>query len=437
MARWKLGVLLFFLLGLALLALARFYFSGRILPGVAVAGRPVGGMDLERARKVITELAAEVENRQVSLRLGEQVLASTPGALGLEVDVEATLARAYALGRQGPLVKRLVLLSARKRRVEPVTHLDQQRLQAGLERLGGAWRREPADARIEIGAGGQPRLVPAVTGWQVDAAILKSRLEEATTGQTIDIPLNRLEPRLTTAELAARRITRQVASFTTLFDPAEADRTHNIRLAAGTLDGLWLPPGGEFSFNRTVGPRTPDRGYRDALVVEEGNFVPGTGGGVCQVSSTLYNVALLAGLTITERQPHGLPITYVPPGRDATVAYGLIDLKFRNDTPYWYLLKTGVEAGKLTMAFYAADEAPRAEVTSQVLETIPPLEEIEWEPDWPPGRVELKREGKPGFRTQVIRIIYQDDKKGQPEVVSRDLYPPQPRIIRKGGQGGR
>ncbi len=433
MARWKLGLLLFFLLGLALLALARFYFSGRILPGVFVAGRPVGGMDLGRARKVMTELAAEVENRQVSLHLGEQVRASTPGALGLEVDVEATLARAYALGRQGSLAKRLALLSAPKRRIEPVTRLDQQRLQAELERLGGAWRKEPADARIEIDAAGRPRLVPAVTGWQVDAGILKSRLEKATTGQIIAIPLNRLEPRLTTAELAARRITRQVASFTTLFNPSEGDRAHNIRLAAGTLDGLWLPPGGEFSFNQTVGPRTPDRGYRDALVIEEGNFVPGTGGGVCQVSSTLYNVALLAGLTITERQPHGLPITYVPPGRDATVAYGLIDLKIRNDTPYWYLLKTGVEAGKLTMAFYAADEAPRAEVTSHVLETIPPPEKIEWEPSWPPGRVEVKREGKPGFRTQVLRTIYRGDGKGQPEVVSLDLYPPQPRIIRKGG----
>lgn len=433
MARRKLGLLSGALLGLILLALVRFYFSGRMLPGVTVAGRPVGGMDLGRARKEICDLAADLEKCRVTLRLGEQVVASTPGALGLEVDVEATLARAYALGRQGPLLERLALLSARERRVEPVTRLDQQRLMAGLESLGGAWRKEPADARIEIDAAGRPRLVPAVTGWQVDAGILKSRLENAVSGQVIDIPLISLEPRLTTAELAARRITRQVASFTTLFNPAEADRTHNIRLAAGSLDGLWLPPGGEFSFNRTVGPRTPDRGYRDALVIEEGNFVPGTGGGVCQVSSTLYNVALLAGLTIMERQPHGLPVTYVPPGRDATVAYGLIDLKFRNDTPYWYLLKTGVEAGELTMAFYTADEAPRAEVTSQVLETIPPMEEIEWEPDWPPGQVEVKREGKPGFRTQVIRTIYKDDRKGQPEVVSRDLYPPQPRIIRKGG----
>lgn len=433
MARWKLGVLLFFLLGLAGLTLARFYFTARILPGVTISGRPVGGMDLEEARKVVVELARELENRPVNLRLGGQLLATTPGALGLQIDLIATLDTAYALGRRGGLTERLALLAPRNRQVEPVTRLDQGRLQAELQRLGSTWRQEPRDARLEIDAGSRPRLVPAENGWQVDTGVLPTLLEKAAPGQTIDVPLNRLEPGLTTAALAARRITRQVASFSTLFNPTEGERSHNIRLAAGALDGFWLPPGATFSFNQVVGPRTAERGYRDALVIEESNFVPGTGGGVCQVSSTLYNAALLAGLTIVERQPHGLAISYVPPGRDATVAYGLIDLKLHNDTPYWYWLKATVETGKLTMAFYAADEAPRAEVTSQVTDTLPPPEEVEWVPTWPPDRVEVKQAGKPGWRTRVVRVIYQGDQAGTPEIVSRDLYPPQPRVVRRGG----
>ena len=433
MARWKLGVLLFFLLGLAGLTLASFCFKSRILPGINIGGRPVGGMELERARRVVTDLARDLENRPITLRLGGQLLSTTPGALGLQVDPAATLDMAYTLGRQGRLTDRLALLAPRNRRVVPVTRLDQERLQAELQRLGSTWRQEPRDARLEIDTGGRPHLVPAETGWQLDIGAFQTLLENAAPGQTLDVPLNHLEPGLTTAALAARRITRQVAAFTTLFNPAEGARSHNIRLAAGALDGLWLPPGATFSFNRVVGPRTAERGYRDALVIEESNFVPGTGGGVCQVSSTLYNAALLAGLTIVERQPHGLAISYVPPGRDATVAYGLIDLKLRNDTSFWYWLKTTVETGKLTMAFYAADEAPRAEVTSQVTETLPPPEEIEWVPSWPPERVEVEQAGKPGWRTRVVRVIYQGDQAGEPEIVSRDLYPPQPRIVRRGG----
>lgn len=432
MVRWKLAAFLVILLGAAGLTVRGMYFSGRIFPGVTVAGWPIGGMTPGAARLKIMEMATEILDREIKLRLGERLVTTTPRTLGMKIDIEATLSRAWAMGRTGNLKQRLSVFASNRRRLEPVYQWEQERLLAELKRLGTDILKEPVDARLEIDSNGKPYLIPGQAGWQVDTMTFMRRLAERSRGEVIDIPLNRVEPQLTTDALAARKIEKATGSFTTVFNPSDTGRTHNIRLASSTLDGTWIPPGGEFSFNQAVGPRTIERGYREALVIEDRNFVPGIGGGVCQVSSTLYNAALAAGLTVVERQPHGLAIGYVPPGRDATVAYGLIDLKIRNDTPFWYWLKARVDNDKLTMTFYAAEEAPAAEVVSQVIEKIPPPEEVEIVPNWPPEKVEVKQEGKSGFRTRVIRILHQQGKEGRQEVVSQDLYPPLPRVVRRG-----
>lgn len=119
------------------------------------------------------------------------------------------------------------------------------------------------------------------------------------------------------------------AYYTTLIN-SPPDRTHNIILATGTIDGTILASGETFSFNRTVGRRTLAADYKEALIFVGDEIVPGVGGGVCQVASTLYNTALEGGLQIVERHPHTLPVTYVAPQRDATVAWPTTDLKFKN-----------------------------------------------------------------------------------------------------------
>ena len=118
---------------------------------------------------------------------------------------------------------------------------------------------------------------------------------------------------------------------TSLADRTEAQR-HNIRQAAKALDRVVIEPGETFSFNQLVGPRTTVRGYREAPAYMERDLVKSIGGGICQVSSTVYNAAALAGLSIVERHPHSKRVASVSPGRDATVWYGMADLKFRNTT---------------------------------------------------------------------------------------------------------
>jgi Uncharacterized vancomycin resistance protein len=145
-----------------------------------------------------------------------------------------------------------------------------------------------------------------------------------------------------------------VSKYSTKFDLTLVNRTDNIRLAAKALDGILLAPGARFSFNRSVGERTAEAGYKEALIILEDTFIPGIGGGICQVSSTLYNAAVLAHLEILERHVHSLPVNYVPPGQDATVSFPDLDFKFRNSLAFSLKIRSSIVGNTLTIALWKA-----------------------------------------------------------------------------------
>ncbi|MGE5396948.1 MAG: VanW family protein, partial [Chitinophagales bacterium] len=145
-----------------------------------------------------------------------------------------------------------------------------------------------------------------------------------------------------------------------------ANRNHNINLAMQAINNQVINPGENWSFNRAVGPRTAERGYKKAMIIVNKKFVPGLGGGVCQVASTLYNVILQAKFQVIERHPHSLPVKYVASGCDATVSYGAHDLKFSNNLPHQVVIKTSSLPGKILIAFYTRKTQPAADPVKQV-----------------------------------------------------------------------
>ena len=130
------------------------------------------------------------------------------------------------------------------------------------------------------------------------------------------------------------------ATFSTDYSKSSAERKHNVGLAAKSLDNVFVDAGGEFSFNKTVGERTYKRGYKSAKIIVNGEFTEGVGGGVCQVSTTLYNAALLAGLEISEVNQHSVAVSYVAPSFDAMVNSGSADLRFINRTHNPVIIRT-------------------------------------------------------------------------------------------------
>lgn len=165
--------------------------------------------------------------------------------------------------------------------------------------------------------------------------------------------------------------TRRLYSFTTYFDGGNMERTSNIRLAAEKINGTYLLPGQQFSFNATVGERTPERGFKKAKIIENGVFVPGYGGGVCQVSTTLYNAAILSGLEITEFHPHSLQVSYVDPSRDAMVSGSYYDLQFKNNRETPIYLRLSCNLSSITCTVYGKSDGYTYSFCSTLCKTVP------------------------------------------------------------------
>jgi len=211
------------------------------------------------------------------------------------------------------------------------------------------------------------------------------------------------------------------------------DRTpnqiHNVRLAARTINGKWLKPGQGFSFNGTVGSWSSDSGFKRAPVSYDGELVPSWGGGVCQASTTLYNAAVLSGLTVLERHRHRWAARYVAPGRDAAVAYPNIDLRLRNDHPWPVRLEAEVRGDLVEFRVVSAHRPADRYEFRQRLESVtePVIIRQPWRAGFPARQV--RNPGKRGCRVLTYRVRLHDGREVAREFLSDDAYPAMNRLV--------
>ena len=170
------------------------------------------------------------------------------------------------------------------------------------------------------------------------------------------IPLTIVNPKITINNLGIDIFKDQLSTFTTKYSISNKERTTNLSLASSKINNTVIAPGEEFSYNKIVGARSIEAGYKEAKVYENGQVVDGIGGGICQISSTLYNTVMFANLEITERHNHQFITSYIPAGRDATVAYGSKDLKFKNNRSYPIKIKSSVSDGIVRISILGIKE---------------------------------------------------------------------------------
>ena len=224
--------------------------------------------------------------------------------------------------------------------------------------------------------------------------------------RTAQLVVRVVQPARTTAKARAMGIVGEVSSYATTYGGTPG-RLHNVALVAKLIDGALIAPGHIFSFNETTGARTAAKGFEVAPVIINGELTTGLGGGVCQVSTTTFNAAYDAGLPITERTNHALYISHYPLGRDATVDYPGVDLKFRNDTTHWLLLRTFVGTGSLTVALYGTPQDRRVESEVSPLSVVGamPVKRIK-DPTLKKGETVVDHAGSPPTATTVRRKVY-------------------------------
>lgn len=209
----------------------------------------------------------------------------------------------------------------------------------------------------------------------------------------------------------------RLSSFTTYFNTKDGGRCENIALAAARIDGIALQPYGEFSFNAVVGARTKENGFMQAKIISQGEFVLGVGGGVCQVSTTLYNAALLSGLTVTEQHPHSLSVGYVAPSRDAMVS-SASDLKLYNPFDETVYFSVKAKEGVLTVTVRGKRTGYTYEIESKTIAALPPLPPLETEDE------KAVREGKNGVKSEAYLKTYQSGVLIGVKRLRTDIYAP-------------
>ena len=218
------------------------------------------------------------------------------------------------------------------------------------------------------------------------------------------------------------------AEFFTSYPSSSAERKHNIKTAAASLDKTFVDAGGEFSFNFTVGERTEKRGYKKAKIIVGGRFTDGVGGGVCQVSTTLYNAVLLSGLTVTEYHPHSLPVSYVAPSFDAMVNSGSADLKFRNDTHNPVIVRVSADDSVIRVRIYGEPMNEKYVRQSRITEEIPATacEIIKDEkgefPDLFEGERKVLSYGRNGYKSEGVLIKTINGKPVSSKLIRTDKY---------------
>ena len=344
------------LLGIFTFALAIYTWDrGEIANGI-VLEIPLEKLSIEEAQSKLEQKRKEIINRPVHFTTEGENFSLSMKELGLTYTYDVALQQAYLIGRKGNIYKKAVskLKASWGITFNPEYQWDDLLLTEALNKCLMTLDIPAEDARFTINPDDTMEIVSEKSGRQVDIASLITSVKKLTHNQTepIPIPFNGVSPTITKTELENVKMAGLLSNYTTHFNPNQTGRTQNIKLAAKAIDGTLLKPNQEFSFNQTVGPRTVEAGYQVAMIIEGNEFVPGLGGGICQVSSTLYNAVRLAPLSVSERSHHSLEVSYVPPGQDATVAYPTLDFRFINDSGGYLLIRSTVHDDTLTFSLY-------------------------------------------------------------------------------------
>jgi vancomycin resistance protein YoaR len=275
---------------------------------------------------------------------------------------------------------------------------------------------------------------PHVDGVEFAISIdeVKTMLQEKQEKYTI--PLKITKPKVTTDSLGDEAFPNRLATYSTKYSTADVNRTTNIKISVNKINGVVLLPGEEFSYNKVLGPRTPQAGYKLGAAYIGGKVVSDYGGGVCQTSSTLYNAVLLSNLEITSRTSHYFAAAYVPVSRDATVYWPSLDFKFKNNRNYPIKIKASTSNGVINVEIFGITEESdyEVELQSYVTSYIPYNTEYKDDNTLPEGKEVVEQAGTNGIRSEAYKILKKDGKVISKTLLSRDTYSTKARIIRIG-----
>lgn len=335
-----------------------YIYNHKIAKNVYVGNTDLSNLSIDEAKKLLSNtynpktMKIEYENDSFDLN---------PQTIDFKYDTNSVLNEAYNFNKTDSYienVKRVISLESGNKKVfEIKSTYNESKLDNYLKNISKEINTEVKDADINISSSGSINITSEVIGQEVNIKSTKENINKSIKNNSfknIDLVVEKTEPKITANMLQS--VDSVLATHSTTFNNSSPNRAHNIIRSANSTSDILLMPGEEFSYNKATGPRSKANGYKDAPVIVNGKIQDGSGGGVCQVSTTIYNSALYSGMDITKVRNHSLPSSYAPMGKDATVAYDYLDLKFKNPYDHPVYIKNTAYNGVVNSKIYGSSK---------------------------------------------------------------------------------
>ena len=379
---------------------------------------------------IVQDVASKVPGKVIDFNysIEEDELIITKGTKGVKVD-ESKLEKDILEEIKSRNVEKI--LNSDERIVIQIKADEVEPAEININEVYKEIYKEPVDAYYETNPF---KLYPEEDGIDFNISIEEAAKIIAVPNQEeYKIPLKITKATKTVNDIGTEAFPYLISTFSTKYDASNKNRSKNLELSASKINGLVLMPGEEFSYNKVVGKRTVEAGYKDAKIYSNGQVVDGLGGGICQISSTLYNAVLMADLEITERRNHYFKTSYVAAGRDATVVWGSIDFKFKNTRTYPIKFEAKVSNGIAEFKIHGIKEEKEYDIKilPVVTQTIPYGTQEIIDPTMAPGTSKVTQGGSSGCRVTTYIEKRLDGKVVSKEKISSDYYKPLTQTIKR------
>lgn len=369
----------------------------------------------------------DIKDTYIPLVYGDKVWFLKYSDINFIYDFESAAEEAHKIGKTGNVFKRyfdtLVAPSVKKEIPLKFTY-DKESIIKTLDAIAKDINSEAVDASIRLKLEGfviTAEKLGVSLNKNKAAEMIEQRIENYDISK-VEIPVDIVEPEIKKSDL--ENITEKLGEYSTKFNAANTSRSYNIKLATKSVTDVLIRPGEVFSLNKTIGPRLAKYGFKTAKVIINNEYVDGIGGGICQVSTTLYNAALLSNMEIVERKNHSMPSDYVSLGRDATISGDYIDMKFKNNNKYPIYIYGEVKGNQVKFSIYGKKENPSRsiKIKTEIVKRIEPQIKIIKDKTLPIGTEIMEKKPKTGYVVKSYRVVMENGKEVFIEPLYTDTY---------------
>lgn len=410
-----------------------------IYPGIKIANIDLSGKTKAEAKKLIqSQYIDPLIKNNTNVLVNDKVYVLENSKLITNYDVDKSLDTAFNFGKKlNPYKKCELLKKSSIHQYNVAFEYNENYINAFISRVEEDINKAPENASVQKMSDGTIKVKDDIKGDKIQEEKFEENIKKEINRKysesvKIEVPIEKTVASIISSKLSS--IDTNISSFSTSFELSKSERTHNIELCTSLINGKTLMPDETFSFNDCVGERTKDRGFAELPVMEGNRSESGFNGGISQVSSTLYNAILKAGIKPVERTHNIMPFSYVQLGLDAIVDWSDVDFKFKNTLKYPIYIDAYTEKKNLYVNVYSNSSLTKRkyDIISDVYETIEPDTKTINDPDLREGQVSVVQTGYSGHKVKVKRDTYENGIVVNSDIISYDLYPPISSIVRQG-----